>query len=848
VFNRRIYANSRPDGLGVLEVDTGAPSEGGRQFVPLRRTELRGEIVGPLAALHLVHTYSYSRQECDRVLEAAYRFPLPGDAAVTGVRVRFGAVEIATELQEREKAEAAYEAAVQQGKQAALLTRESPDVFTLRVAGIQPDQEVVIDTSYVQLARPRGDSPRWELRVPLTTAPRYVRQDELISSRPAQGQPLAVMRDPGHRFSLDLVIRAAGQMSSPTHRIEVLSVDDGADRRIRLYEEETLPDQDLVLEWTVHQEQDRPALILFLHDDVASRYIYFLALVTPPALLDPDAGIGREIALLVDHSGSMGGAKWEASDWTVNSFLSRLTDRDQFALGLFHNTTKWFSAEPCQATTPQIQAAAQFLDQNRDSGGTELGIALEQALHLKRVDRQARARHVLVITDAQVTDEARILRLADEERQHQMRRRISVLCIDAAPNAFLANELAERGGGVAYFLTSDPDQEDITTALEDVLADWAQPAQVGLRLEIERGRAEVSGREILERTEERTVMDLGDLSSGRATWVAGRVPWHAGKPLAFRLTAQGETLAASQAQAEAADRPALKALFGARRLLGLEYLINAAQGVDTLSEQLRRLGYDAQVVLDGLEPAVYAENARQAAHDALRALLVRESLAYGLACAETAFVAVRSEAGQPVQQSVIVGNALPSGWSEDFLGAGGSGMLMSAMPPAVAAPAPTGAMPRFAMAAPPAGPARALRGRGKAARRSGLEAEAPPAAGGGAIVVFDDAPSFVNGQATLFDSTQHTFPDQATISRVEVHWAEKAPGPGRIDREWVLLLFVDDMAVPRARIRLADMARLGGSRPVNLRKEAGQIVRVVLADPRGTWPAAAPRIVVSLTT
>jgi Ca-activated chloride channel family protein len=63
-----------------------------------------------------------------------------------------------------------------------------------------------------------------------------------------------------------------------------------------------------------------------------------------------------------------------------------------------------------------------------------------------------------------------------------------------------------------------------------------------------------------------------------------------------------------------------------------------------------------------------------------------------------------------------------------------------------------------------------------------------------------------------------------------------------------LLLFVDDMAMPRARIRLADLVRLGGSRPVNLRKEAGQIVRVVLADPRGTWPAAAPRIVVSLTT
>ncbi len=38
------------------------------------------------------------------------------------------------------------------------------------------------------------------------------------------------------------------------------------------------------------------------------------------------------------------------------------------------------------------------------------------------------------------------------------RRRISVLCIDAAPNSFLAFQLAEPGGGVAKFLTSSPEE------------------------------------------------------------------------------------------------------------------------------------------------------------------------------------------------------------------------------------------------------------------------------------------------------------------------------------------------------------------------------------------------------
>jgi len=852
MFNRRNYENSRPDGIGLLEItsEMEEASEGPRLFVPLERTELRGEIAGPLAALCLVQTFGYSREQCEQLLEAVYRFPLPGDAAVTHVRVRFGQVEIVTELKEREQAEAEYEEAIQQGKQAALLTRESPDVFALHVAGLQPDQGVVVETSYVQLARPRGDTASWVLRVPLTTAPRYVREDE-EGSRYAQGQPLALMRDPGHRFSLDLIVVDAGEISSPTHRIDVLPEGDGDDRRVRLYEESVIPDRDFVLVWTPRQERDRPSWSVMLHDDRASDQVYFMAVVAPPVAHLPGSGAAREVILLVDHSGSMSGAKWEASDWAVNSFLSNLIERDLFALGLFHSTTKWFAREPRLATAEHLQKAARYLDENRESGGTNLGVALEQALRLRRIDGKERGRHVLIITDAQVTDAARILRLADQEAKRKTRRRISVLCIDAAPNAFLANELAERGGGLARFLTSNPDEEDITTALEDVLADWAEPVLVGLRLEVDRGDCEAVGREILEEGRRKTVIDLGDLPCGRAMWVAGRIP-RAGRDgvINFRLTTRREKIAACQVSVvgKAVDRPALKALFGARHVLGLEYLIDAGLQGDALNDQLVRLGYDPrEVAVDG-EPATYAENVRESARKALKALLVRESLSYGLACTETAFVAVRSEAGQRIEGSVAVANALPAGWSDAFLSAPGVGaaMLKSAMP----AP-PTRV--RGICAQPTA-----VRGTGAMLSfRSRVRAEEPegaPADGirlwekGGPTVVFSGVPTFTNGQALLFDSTQGGFPDQATILRIEVRFAGGAPKPDEIDRELALLVYVDDMALPRARIRLADLVRLGGGRPLNLRKKRGQVVRVVLVDPNGAWATVAPEITVSLGT
>lgn len=353
MFNRFNYFNSRTDGAGVLEVTEQRKEGQPALFVPLRRTLLRGEVLGPLAALTLVHTYGYTRAQCDKVLAAAYRFPLPGDAAVTGVRVRFGEVAITATLREREAAEEEYKEAMKSGKQAALLTRESPDVFILQLTGLQPEQEVVVETDYVQLARPEGAG--WSLRVPLTTAPRYLRSDEL-TARHAQGQPLALWRDPGHRFALELTIRDVATVTSSTHAL-ALETRDGA-TSVRLQDSEVAPDRDCVLAWQPRQAE-RTALQVWLHDDPHFRY--FLALATPPAMPDSTRVIAREVLLLVDHSGSMHGPKWAAADWSVKSFLYGLQPRDAFSLGLFHNTIRWSAIQPLSATPAHIKEAIVFL-------------------------------------------------------------------------------------------------------------------------------------------------------------------------------------------------------------------------------------------------------------------------------------------------------------------------------------------------------------------------------------------------------------------------------------------------------------------------------------------------------
>ena len=845
MFHAAIYENSQPAGIGVLEIVSEESAQGTpgptRGFVPLQRSELRGEIVGPFATLQLRQIFGYTRADSPQTVEALYRFPLPGDAAVTQVTVHFGEVAIVATLQMRAAAEAEYAEAKAAGRQAALATREAADVFTLQLAGLQPDQAITVETDYIQLARSEGT--KWSLRVPLTTAPRYTRGDER-GTRPAAGQPLALMRDPGHRFALDLQMRKASAISSPTHAVAITETN--GDSQVVLQGGATIPDRDFVLHWAGPQAQETPHLAL-TSQPAADGQRYFLAQVAPPSQASQPP-LPREVILLVDHSGSMSGPKWAAADWAVERFLGDLQEIDSFALGVFHNNTHWFAPQLQGATSQTVTNAIHWLKQNTDSGGTELGVALEQALRMARIPGEA-ARHVLILTDAAVTDGDRILRLADQEQAVNPKRRINVICIDAAPNAFLAQELAERGGGIAKFLTSDPQQQDITTALDEVLAAWVAPIAVNLQLVIHDRRAELGDQHALrKRTEGTTIVDLGDLMAGQPRWMIGRLPQTSAESVQVDLRLADDSLLA-QSQITLPPQAAstnLRALFGARRVNGLEYLVNAGLPPEQVAAQLTRLGYDPALVLGDhapQTPPIYAENARQQLLPALRRLLAQEALRYGLASTETAFVATRQEAGQPVQAQVAVANALPAGWAEGFA-TRGSVAGASPMVRSMAAMSMPAAMPA---------PARHLKtGLGKRAVPQSMATGAPPGAsslpmargisnGGGEAIVFHGEVTGTAGEIVLYPAAQQaTLPADITLtgialrllSTTENHPASAPELAQQVDRHVVIQLFIGDLASPRARIRLQDLLRYG-ARPLNLYRAADELVQIQLVDPAG---------------
>jgi hypothetical protein len=103
-------------------------------------------------------------------------------------------------------------------------------------------------------------------------------------------------------------------------------------------------------------------------------------------------------------------------------------------------------------------------------------------------------------------------------------------------------------------------------------------------------------------------------------------------------------------------------------------------------------------------------------------------------------------------------------------------------------------------------------------------------------------------QIVLFDSSsaQSNLPAHVTLRGLHVDFPNGAPNHRQLDRELSLLLFVGDLSQPRAQIRLTDIIRMGGKRPLNLVKQAGDTVRLVLFDPNGAWKEGAPQIEVTL--
>ncbi len=226
--------------------------------VPLKHTSVVGKIDGYIATVDVTQQF---QNPYDSKIEAVYVFPLPDNAAVNEFVMTVGDRKIRGIIREREQAEQIYSEARAQGHVASLLTEERPNVFTQKVANIEPGKQIDINIRYFNTLQ--YDDGAYEFVFPMVVGPRYnppattdgigavARGAHGVSGQSTEIQYLEPHERSGHDVSLSLNIAAGVDIRDVqciNHTVDVKNVSE-CERLVTLSAADSIPNKDFVLRY-----------------------------------------------------------------------------------------------------------------------------------------------------------------------------------------------------------------------------------------------------------------------------------------------------------------------------------------------------------------------------------------------------------------------------------------------------------------------------------------------------------------------------------------------------------------------------------------------------------------------
>lgn len=424
--------------------------------VPLAHTDVRASIVGHLSGVEVTQTFHnpYAGK-----IEAVYAFPLPENAAVSEFVMTIGDRHIRGIIRDRAEAEQIYTQARDQGYVASLMTQERANVFTQKVANIEPGKSIDVAVTYFgPLSYSDG---AFEFVFPMVVGPRFNPSGTTdgigavgIGYRGTSGQATEVSyQRPTERSGHDVSVTVDIDAGLPIARIE--SVNHAVDTQMRgasaarvtLSRNDSLPNKDFVLR--VHVAGDRlQSTLLTQADERDPTSGYFNLLLVPPASLN---GVPRgpvEMVFVLDCSGSMNGRPIQQAKEAIERGLARMHPGDTFQLINFSNNASQLGAHTLDATPQNIRAAREYLARLDGEGGTYMVEGIKAALNFPSDD--LRPRHVAFLTDGFIGNEDDVLRNLYAGLGSS---RVFSFGVGASPNRALMDSMARMGRGAAAYLS-----------------------------------------------------------------------------------------------------------------------------------------------------------------------------------------------------------------------------------------------------------------------------------------------------------------------------------------------------------------------------------------------------------
>jgi Ca-activated chloride channel family protein len=412
---------------------------------PLKKTHVNVTITGVIADVVVTQKYV---NHGTRPITARYIFPASTRAAVHGMKMKIGEHMICAKVKERNIAQKEFNTAKKQGKSASLLKQQRPNVFSMNVANIMPEDIIEIELHYTELLVPTDGT--YEFIYPTVIGPRYSNKNEADSPETDHWVKNPYLKEGNEdrtEFDIDLSIStgiALQELVCPSHKTEIVWESESVARILMATSEKYGGNRDFIVNYRLAGKTIESGLMLYSGEDEN----FFLLMVQPPEQVKPADIPPREYIFVVDISGSMHGFPLNTAKKLLKNLIENLKESDKFNVVLFAGGSRVMAPASVPASGENIHSAIRLIDGQKGGGGTELSLALKKALSLPADETYSRT--ILIITDGYIAAEKDVFHLI---QQNLNRTNVFSFGIGSSVNRYLIEGMAKAGHGEPFVVT-----------------------------------------------------------------------------------------------------------------------------------------------------------------------------------------------------------------------------------------------------------------------------------------------------------------------------------------------------------------------------------------------------------
>ncbi len=406
--------------------------------VPLSVTKHHVKInISNLAATTEVDQKFYNHE--NRTIEGLYIFPLPVDASISGFSMDVEGKMTKGELLDSDKARKIYEDIVRQMRDPGLLEYLGKGLFKTRIYPINARSEKKVKLAYQESLKMEGNLVRYVYPLDIDRYATGPMKDVAIEGVIKSDVPIT-------------------SIYSPTHKI---SINRKSDKEVVVgFETDSLkPEKDFVLYYAVSRKDLSVSVIN--HRPDPSEDGTFMLMLAPSIKAQNEKTPAIDVALVMDTSGSMAGAKFEQAQKALEFCVNSLTDDSQFFLCNFSTEASSYKPELTKINKDTRAGALNFISKLDAIGGTNISEALELSIKALNKSSSGNPKFIVFVTDgkptAGITEADDILKEIRKLNENGIR--IFSFGVGSNLNAQLIDSLAEENGGASDYVAEEEDME-----------------------------------------------------------------------------------------------------------------------------------------------------------------------------------------------------------------------------------------------------------------------------------------------------------------------------------------------------------------------------------------------------